>query len=131
MNLLGNELNVFCDCDETLILHTYEECHPPVDIMCPYENVILRFGIHAPHVKLLKDRKQRGSTIFVWSAGGHAWAKAVSEALGLEDVVDHYLSKPFMAIDDLPVGEGIGRWIYFDPLMPYGSDALYVKVDKT
>lgn len=51
-------------------------------------------------VDLLKSEKQKGSTIVLWSIGGTAHCKWAAEFCGIKDIVDIYLRKPNIFIDD-------------------------------
>jgi hypothetical protein len=118
MTVIRNEQVIFCDVDDTLIM--WQEpvaCQPVAIIECPYSGKQYTLSINLGNLKILKDRKVRGSTIIVWSAGGHAWAEAVVRALGIEKYVDYCMSKPIGYIDDKPANKILGEHIY----IPYGS----------
>jgi hypothetical protein len=120
MRVVNQESTIFVDCDDTLIMWgEYKEfdIREKIEIKSPYDNTSSFHFIHKGHIKVLKDRKARGSFIVVWSAGGFAWAEAVVKALGLEEYVDLCMTKPHAYIDDKKAEEFMGEHIY----LPYGS----------
>ena len=52
-------------------------------------------------VRIMKQHKERGHSVVVWSAGGAEWAEYAVKSLGLEPLVDLVISKPDWFIDDL------------------------------
>ena len=90
MIVLESESVLPFDVDDTLVTWDLDKLAslPTVQVRDPYSGKIVTLGIHVPHVKLLKQHKKRGSSVIVWSQGGHRWAKAVVKALDLEDYVD-------------------------------------------
>ena len=99
---------VFYDVDDTLIL--YEGDGEYVDV--EYFGDKVRVLPHKMHCRFLKNNKRRGFSVHVWSQQGHEWAKAVVEALGLEDFVDFVSSKPQSYFDDLAADSWMQRiWV--------------------
>lgn len=117
MKTIANEQIVFCDADDTLILHDVAKYPklPKLLVYDPYMHCMQLVAIHLPHVQLIRERAARGAHIVVWSAGGYKWAKAVVLALGLEDCVAACMSKPIMMLDDLPVKKALGSTLYLNP----------------
>lgn len=58
------------------------------------------FRPHKRHIDLLKNYVARGATVIVWSGGGRAWSKLVTEALGIDHLVYDHLPKPVKYVDD-------------------------------
>lgn len=117
MRVTENEVVIFCDVDDTLILHDVD-AHgyaKTVFVVDPYCGTTRKLAIHEPHVQLLKERAARGAHIKVMSHGGYQWARAVIIALGLQDVVSEVLSKPIAVIDDLPIAGALGETMYLKP----------------
>lgn len=123
MKVIESEQLIYIDCDDTLVVWGNE--HNPefkeVEIVDPYDGQKVLLSAHAGHIKVLKDRKKRGSHITVWSASGYQWALAVVAALGLENYVDVVSSKPFMYIDDLEAKEILGERLYLGKNSSYGT----------
>jgi FMN phosphatase YigB (HAD superfamily) len=119
MKTIKQESTVFIDCDDTLVMWPTKEMSKTfaIPIKNPHDNKIDCLLRHEGHIKVLKDRKARGSFIVVWSSGGFAWAEAVVKALGLEDYVDLCMTKPHMYIDDKKAEQIMGEHLY----IPYGS----------
>lgn len=119
MKVITQESTIFIDCDETLVMWGVKakKGQKVVAITNPHDGSQDYFGVHKGHVKILKDRKARGSYIVVWSAGGYAWANQVVKALGLELYVDLVMTKPHAYIDDKRADEFMGEHIY----LPYGG----------
>lgn len=119
MRVIEIESTIFIDCDDTLVMwdKTSFDGREIVRVKNPHYGDESVLGIHRGHIKILKDRKARGSFIVVWSAGGYAWAKAVVEALKLEQYVDLVMTKPHAYIDDKTAEAFMGERIY----LPYGG----------
>lgn len=143
MIVTDSEQILFCDIDDTLIMHDTQKYNnlPKVIVLDPYLNVLRELSIHAPHVLLLRERAARGAHIKAMSAGGYKWAEAVINALGLQDCVAECLSKPVAIIDDLPVEAALGKTMYLDPnskwkseeflTVPTDSDIIQLEFDLT
>ncbi len=120
MKVINIESTIFIDVDDTLVMWKEAETAKADDmikVQCPHYNTNQFLVPHKGHIKILKDRKARGSFIVVWSAGGFAWAEAVVKALGLEQYVDLVMTKPHAYIDDKQAEEIMGERIY----LPYGN----------
>ena len=117
MIIVNNEQVIFCDVDDTLIMHDIEKYKdlPKVAITDPYCGTIRILPYHAAHVRLIKERSLRGAHIKVMSAGGYQWAAAVVKALNLVEHVSECLSKPIAIVDDLPIEGALGHTIYLSP----------------
>jgi hypothetical protein len=89
---------VFFDVDDTLLI--FQPTHPEAVDM-KIGSYAERVVIHHGHIEALKRHKFRGHGICLWSAGGEDWAEAVGVALGIDEYVDLYLSKPDWFFDDL------------------------------
>jgi len=119
MRTIKKESTVWVDCDDTLIMWGKEPHmkHKHIAITNPYDGQIDHLMPHKGHIKVLKDRKARGSFIVVWSAGGYKWAEAVVKALNLEKYVDLCMTKPHMYIDDKEAKDIMGERLY----IPFGN----------
>ena len=121
MRVVEVESTIFCDVDDTLVMWDKpKKGDIVVAITNPHggeQNYLLP---HRGHIKILKDRKARGSFIVVWSAGGYAWARAVVKALDLEAHVDLIMSKPHMYIDDKKASAFMGEHLYLPFEGKYG-----------
>ncbi len=117
MIIVNNEQVIFCDVDDTLVLHDLEKHKelPTVTVKDPYCGALRTLPYHAAHVRMIIERAKRGAHIVVMSAGGYQWAQAVVEALGLEDSVSQCMSKPITIIDDLPIEGALGATMYLSP----------------
>jgi predicted phosphatase len=123
VQIIKNELIVYVDCDKTLVMwNKPKKKDKVVAITDPYDGTQRHLVVHQGHVKVLKDRKARGSTICVWSAAGYRWAEKVVRALGLEAYVDYVQSKPIAFVDDLQAHEILGERIYLGEDSDYGKD---------
>ncbi len=100
--LLNTEHTICYDVDDTLLMWDVENYIDKdiVTIVDPYTKVLRAFGIHRPHVLLMKQYKERGYKIVVWSKGGELHAESAVKALGLENVVDYVMTKPEKVVDD-------------------------------
>lgn len=115
MKYYDSQMVIMFDVDDTLVMHEISEEMPgDVYVKDPYDNKDNLLRTHERHVKLLKDFKARGYTVCVWSAAGAPWAKAVVDALKLEEYVDIVMSKPLKYVDDLPANEILGSRLYLN-----------------
>lgn len=130
-NFFESEMTATFDCDDTLVMWgiggnqpydmwaftEQEKCKPEdvVRIECPYQAGEVYYLVkHNRHIKLLHDYKARGFGIVIWSAGGAKWAKAVTDALGLNGMVDLVMAKPNRHVDDMPCEKWMGERVYID-----------------
>lgn len=123
MKIINNESTVFFDIDNTLVMWKMSKTgvSASVKVTCPYHGDIYELKKHLGHIKILKDRKARGSFIVVWSAAGFAWAEAVIKALNLELYVDLIMTKPHAYVDDKQAAEFMGERIYLEIDDSYGQ----------
>jgi predicted HAD superfamily phosphohydrolase YqeG len=56
-------------------------------------------------IALVRQLKQEGATLFLWSTGGAEYCKNLAGELGIEDCFVSFLPKPTVYIDDQPVHE--------------------------
>lgn len=117
--ILASEQVVMWDCDDTLVM--WNPAISDVYVTDPHSGKAEALAKHELHIKYLKQHKSRGYKNIVWSAGGYQWAKAVVDALELNDYVDLIMSKPTKFFDDLPANEVLVNRVY----LPY-----YKKVDN-
>jgi len=93
---------VYWDVDDTLVMWTQPTDTEGLELVEFDCNGHKSVGwVHIYHRNLLRQYALRGATNIVWSHGGSVWAKAVVQALGLEDYVFACLNKPTMYYDDL------------------------------
>lgn len=50
----------------------------------------------------LRNLKDRGCHLFLWSTGGSDYARAVASRHALSDLFEGYAAKPDIVIDDMP-----------------------------
>lgn len=98
MKIIDNENTVYIDCDETLIMHDLSLSGEKVTM--DFYGEVRDFVIHDEHVKLVKNYKARGFTVFVWSGNGYRHAQKVVDTLNLNEYVDYVVTKPYRVIDD-------------------------------
>lgn len=108
---LPDKNTVFFDVDGTLVLWE-TDCTPELleaegihfDRQVQ-KNIIKEMMVpHRVHIELLKEFKQKGKVVVVWSQGGSDWAETVVKTLGLEEFVDLVVSKPHWWVDDVHTG---------------------------
>lgn len=119
MKVIDKESTIFIDVDQTLIMWGIKakKGDKLIAITNPHSGEQNYLAPHPGHIKVLKDRKARGSYVVVWSASGYAWAEAVVKALELEDYVHLVMTKPHMYIDDKKAKDIMGERLY----IPFGD----------
>lgn len=94
-----------CDIDDTLLLWDVPLDTPGVRVVEfqePHLKDITRAVVNENNLRLMKEKKQRGCFIVLWTQGGYAYAESVMKALFIENYVDLVMTKPVGLIDDLP-----------------------------
>jgi hypothetical protein len=122
MKITKSENVVFCDVDDTLVMHMHPSDMGKYETVRVYDLIERKFitlGINEPMIRLLKEEYSRGSHIKVWSRGGYAWAANIIKELQLESYVHEVLSKPTAYFDDKPIEEWLKYRVYISP------DAVY------
>lgn len=127
MKVIQSERVVFCDVDDTLVMHTHGATPSDlvVDVPCRVTGETLRMVVNEAMVRLVKEEQNRGATIIVWSRGGFQWAKDVVEAVGLKSYVTLVMSKPITYFDDKPVDEWLKDRVYLSPTTPYKKNIAF------
>jgi hypothetical protein len=103
--VLDNEQIYMFDVDDTLICWDDKYFGPAegrVAVTDPYDGVTVYLKPHSRHVKLLTQMAGRGRFVIVWSQSGAQWARAVVDALGIQEHVRLIMTKPQGYVDDLP-----------------------------
>lgn len=106
MNVIENDMVVFCDCDDTLVSWLEPTIPGPEKVSLDFAGKTVYLTPHQYHIDLLRTYNERGFYIIVWSANGNAHSRRVVEALGIEDLVSgkngHIQSKGVKWLDDNP-----------------------------
>ncbi len=123
MRVVEIESTIFVDVDDTLVMWGVKakKGEKLIAVTNPHDGKQDYLAPHLGHIKVLKDRKARGSFIVVWSAGGYAWATSVVKALGIQDHVDLVMTKPHMYIDDKKASEFMTEHLYIPYESGYGN----------
>lgn len=116
MNSLQSHKVVMVDCDDTLIMWQTSEYPELLLVDIPYGPYEPTVGINQKNVNLVKKLAKLGYTIICWSQSGFDWAQAVSRAVGLQEYVSLYLTKPRYYVDDLKSDAWIGERIWRHPI---------------
>lgn len=106
------------DVDDTLILWNLSEYSglgdTNITVVGPKGLPVL-LTPHSKNINLLKKVSMVGWYVRVHSGSGAKWAKAVVEALGLQEYVDEVCAKPLGRTDDRAPGDGLAYSAYRDP----------------
>ena len=87
-------IEVFVDVDDTLIMWKPNMSH----------------SYNGPLYDTLEDLQKKGLIrITVWSAGGREHAIKMCKEYGMETIVDCFLTKPEIIVDDIPFSDMITR----------------------
>ena len=103
--------NVVCfDVDDSLVMWDmpYQETGTYVNVN--YDGKDSMMLVHIKNVDNLIRFASRGYSVVVWSAGGSDWARAVVDALRINDYVSVVMDKPRYYFDDLPCTDWMGVW---------------------
>lgn len=103
MQELRQDQVIMFDVDNTLVMWSKnftQPFHNAVKIEDPYDEQPVYLQPNHDNIKLLSHFAGRGYMIVVWSASGWKWAKAVVNALKLENRVDIIMTKPQFHVDD-------------------------------
>jgi hypothetical protein len=106
------------DVDGCLIVDTAQGEYN-VNVFDAVTKQYIKVGVNTNMVRLLKEERQRGSYIVVWSRSGWEWAANVIKALYLESCVDRVMSKPIVYFDDTPVEEWLKDRVFIGPEVKY------------
>ena len=88
---------VFVDVDDTLVRFSGNKVIPIPKV-----------------IEYVKDLKNKGYVLYLWSRGGAAYAKSIAEKLGIEHCFVYFLDKPEWMIDD----QGIEEWKFLKIVHP-------------
>ncbi len=123
MTIIKSEDTVFFDVDGTLIVGPDEDTAGPIfKVKDTVTKGYVTVRAHSAMIRLLREARQRGSHITVWSRGGWEWARNVVMALDIVDEVDHVMSKPLAYFDDVDVKEWLPYRVYLKPGTRYKSE---------
>lgn len=116
MQVLESEFVVFCDIDQTLVMHNDQGLY---SVANPYTQSMVNFDLNWPHIELLKQYKERGMAVALWSAAGYKWAQVIANFVNkqfpLDPLhVDLILTKPIKFVDDLEAHEVLGQRVYLE-----------------
>lgn len=114
--VLASHKIITVDTDDTLVLWDASK-YPtltPVDVT--FAGVTSHLCIHQKNINLIRKLAKLGYEIVIWSQTGYDWAQAVSKAIGIDDIVSLYMTKPRYHVDDLPSTAWMGERIYRDPI---------------
>src|ERR1051325_5468494 len=109
MQVIQRDNMVAFDVDDTLVMWDIPEGYEHETIVFDHFGHPARMLPHYKHIELMKQFKARGHFVIVWSQGGHEWAKAVVDKLGIADCVDLVMTKPKWIVDDLPANAWTSR----------------------
>ena len=105
--------NIICfDVDQTLV--RWRDYNHNTKPMVNSDGTTVFFEPFDSHIKYLKQLKEKGHTILVWSKAGKNHAKRIVTILELNDFVDVVADKPSCYFDDVPVEKWIGPRIFVD-----------------
>lgn len=103
-----------CDVDDTIIRHSKDNKEYKdgrINVKCPYTGTDYYFEPIHCHIDFIKQQKGRGDLVIVWSARGGPWARAVVDALGLQNEVDLVFGKMGDYVDDRDISGWAGHRI--------------------
>lgn len=135
MQVINTENNVMCDVDDTILMWDNPTIPGEGKVRALFAGEYVYLTPHTYHIQLLKMYKERGYTVFVWSANGVAHARQAVELLQIEKYVDFVMTKPAKHMDDSDNAAGIlGPRVYVNdltkplplPTMPAGYKATQI-----
>lgn len=115
MHRLPDGPTAYFDVDGTLILYDVDEGNITHAFEIEELNGnVTRVVPHRKHIATLLAHKAKGFPVVVWSQQGSEWCSRVVKALGLTELVDVCMAKPYFYCDDLHVDYFMGPRIYFE-----------------
>jgi len=117
MKTIKSDRVLMVDCDDTLVLWDISKYnltqldYVTVNVWQP--TTLIK---HQKNINLLTKFHKLGYTIIVWSQSGWEWAEAVGKAVGIDELVTSYMSKPRYYLDDLDCQTWMGSRIWRDPV---------------
>lgn len=101
MSKLISNFKVYCsDVDDTLVMHDLSEYPSDTQITVEYTNGPMKLVPNKKHINLLVKFYKLGYHVIVWSRTGGDWAEIVSKAIGIDQYVNQYITKPLFIADD-------------------------------
>lgn len=101
MVILKKDKVFYCDIDDTLIKFG------PVPFLYGGRTVFItcdglekEYAVINGNITAIKEHKQRGHGVIIWTKSTYLWAEAVIKALQLENYVDMIICKPEWIADD-------------------------------
>lgn len=117
MQVLKNELTVYCDVDDTIACWLEPTVPGRNKIKIEFAGKTVHLTPHTYHIDLLKMYRERGYFVTVWSANGWRHAERVVKALGIEEFIDVVQTKPAKHMDDSTDAAAIlGPRVFVDDL---------------
>ena len=105
----------FSDVDDTLILWDLSKYPDGERVTVEFAGYKTELVRHQKNINLLEKFARLGYTVIVYSRTGADWARAIVEALELQDFVHVYMDKPMFMMDDQEVSEWCAPAIWRDP----------------
>lgn len=62
-------------------------------------------------IRYVRELKESGATLYLWSSGGAEYAKESARELGIEDCFEAFLPKPHFLVDDQEPREWRGFYV--------------------
>lgn len=114
MKIVENEKLLYVDTDDTIGMWNLSDYPAKGRVYVSCYNHITTIVPNQKNINLVKKFIKLGYGIVAWSATGAEWAKAVFTAVGLDEYVTIYLTKPRYYLDDVECTEWMGQRIYRD-----------------
>ncbi len=119
-----NQKLIYVDCDDTLIMWDFSSHTALERVWVECYDQESEVHVNQKNKNLVEKFHKLGYGIIVWSATGSDWAEAVAKAIGIDQLVTAYLTKPRFYLDDLDSSVWMGPRLYRDPM---STGSSYVK----
>jgi len=121
---------VYVDVDDTLVLWDVS-AHPEGEaISVDFAGYTTHLVKHTKNINLVIKFAKLGYDVIVHSQTGHDWAEAISQAIGLDEYVKAYATKPKFYIDDLDASTWIGQRVWRSPSSGSEKDDYLTILDE-